>query len=549
MSVNTTREKVEPGEVSSMRAIVEDLLSKGQRDEAIKVLFEALGLMAKEQRHLQLLVEKLRWKNSRRSTERIDPDQLRLLFEEFEEATEEDSSSSFEDEVAEDEELNAEIAKAKKSSSPKKAVRKKRVVRTVVHEVEADSQAIVCTSCGKPRVRIGEDTTKRLRYEPGHFVCDEFHLAKYACPDCKDGVTRAPAPLQVLERSMATPSALSKLVVGKYLDHQPLTRLHRLWKREGATIQVSTMSDWVMKTAELVEGVVENLAKRVLKAHVVKTDATGLRVLDASAPDHVLMGTIWCYVGDDRDVVFRYTETGKGEEGPWSFLEGHEGYVQADGAIVFDRLFNGKVADCIRVGCWAHARRKLVELKGADCRVAYPLKLIARMYRLETLADAKKFTPGERRRLRQERTGPVLVKLKRWAVIALKREPPDTQFSKAVGYMVNQWESLERFLEDGRLSLDNNVCESQLRDIALGRKNYLFAGSHRGARAAATFYSLMRTCRQWDVNASAYMTDLLTKIAEGWPYPRLAELLPDRWAEENGSGNTKPEPPAPSPSD
>jgi hypothetical protein len=235
------------------------------------------------------------------------------------------------------------------------------------------------------------------------------------------------------------------------------------------------------------------------------------------------------YLGDEHDVVFRYAETGEGASGPWEFLAGRAGPIQADGASVFDRLFNGQVANAIEVGCLAHARRKLVALRDTDCRVAYPIRLIRRIYRFEYLADLKDCTPSERAALRQARSLPVFEKLKRWAAVTHAAEPPSSDLAKATAYMLNQWEALTRFLYDGQLSPDNNLTELQLRTIALGRKNYLFAGSHEAARRTAVLYSITRTCALRRVDPLAYLTDILPKLAGGWPQSRIDELLPGNW--------------------
>src|SRR3990172_164379 len=202
------------------------------------------------------------------------------------------------------------------------------------------------------------------------------------------------------------------------------------------------------------------LAERVLGAYIVRTDATGLKVLDPQSPENIVLGSMWGYVGDDRDVLFRYTQTGKGATGPWDFLAGRKGYIQADASNVFDRLFNGLVASAVELGCWSHGRRRLVALQDTDCRVAYPLKLIARLYRVEHLADARELTPEARAGLRRERSQPVLEKLKRWFVATSKSEPPSSDLAKAVAYPLNHWEALTRFVKDGRGSLDNNVAHA-----------------------------------------------------------------------------------------
>jgi transposase len=299
-------------------------------------------------------------------------------------------------------------------------------------------------------------------------------------------------------------------------------------------IPVSTLADWVAGVADRVEPLVDVIAQRVLKSHVARTDATGLKVLDPSSAENIERGTMWCYVGDDRDVVFRYTPTRDGASGPWSFLAGCSGYIQADAASVFDRLFNGQVASATEVGCWAHARRRFVDLADTDCRVAYALQLIRRLYRLEDLADAQQLSFEERAKLREERSLIVLDKLKRWLLKTYEKELPSSALARAAGYCLNQWTALTRFIADGRLDLDNNICEQQLRDIALGRKNYLFAGSHDAARRTATLYSLMRTCAQHGVPPLPYLTDVLRKLAHGWDTDRIEELLPDRWQQLHG---------------
>jgi transposase len=441
------------------------------------------------------------------------------------------------EEAREDAALTAEIEAAEQESGPAGGRRRKggagwstRGVERRVHRVAVPAAERTCRGCGKPMKPIGEDVTRRLEYVPAHFVVHEHHLEKVACGTCKDGVTVASAPPQVLERSAASASLLAHVAVSKHADHVPLHRLRRIYARSGADIPVSTLCDWTAGVGDLIAPLVERLEQRVLEATIVRTDATGLKVLDPQSPDNIVRGSMWAYVGDDRDVLLRYTETGEGATGPWKLLAGRTGYVQADAHSVHDRLFDGRAASAIELGCWAHGRRRLEALKDTDCRVAWPLKLIARLYRIEHLADARHLNHDARKKLRQERAPPVLAKLKRWLAATHGSEPPASDLAKAAGYLVNQWKALTRFLEDGRVSLDNNTCEQQLRDVALGRKNYLFAGSHDAARRGANIYSLTRTCAMHGVAPVPYFRDVLQKLADGWPTERLEELLPDRWA-------------------
>jgi len=381
---------------------------------------------------------------------------------------------------------------------------------------------------------IGHDARQILAYVPARFVVHEHQLQKYACGTCKDGVTTAARPISALEQRSADASLLAHVVVSKYADHTPLTRLAGIYARSGATIAVSTMADWVAAVADKVAPIVDVLAQRVQRAHVIGTDATGLKVLDPTSATNIQYGTIWCYVGDDRDVVYTYAPTGEGATGPWDFLQGRTGYVQADAASVFDRVYNGQAGNAVEVGCWAHARRRLVELQPTDCRVAYPLQLIARLYRLEHLADAQQLAPPDRARLRHERSLPVLNKLQHALARAHLNEPPGSAFAKATRYVLNHWTALTRYVDDGCLLLDNNGTERQLRAIAVGRKNYLFAGSHDAARRAAVLYSLLRTCAQHGVPPLPYLTDVLRKLRDNVP---VHELVPDRWHAVYGARN------------
>jgi len=536
--------------VADLRAALGPLLATGQHEEVYEFLLAAYGAMYAKKRELELLVAKLR--RAGRRSERADPGQLTMLVEQL--LALEGPSTLLDQTEAElsaqaDAALERELAAAEAAHATRRRDRSARQTRdwrtaeTITHEVhECDVPAAVrrCGTCGGEQRAIGTDVTHTLEYVPAHFVEHEYRLAKYACPRCKDGVTTAPGPAKVLERSAADASLLADLVVSKYVDHCPLHRLHRIYGRDGIDLAVSTMADWVAGVADLVQPLVDRLAGRVQQAYVVRTDATGLRVLDPASPANIELGTVWCYVGDDRDVVFRYAPTGEGATGPWAFLAGRRGYIQADAASVFNRLYTGEVATAVEVGCFAHARRGFVALQDMDARVAYPLQLIARLYRIERLADLEERSVDARLALRRERSTRVTDKLHRWLVATIAAEPPSSALAKAVAYCLNQWTALTRFLEDGRLGLDNNLCEQQLRGIALGRRNFLFAGSHAAAHRAATLYSLMRTCAQHDVAPLPYFTDVLRKLASdeyGTDADRLDELLPDRWQPAHVAAN------------
>ena len=524
--------KAEMPALRQVREAAKALFEQGQVEETWEYLLSALESVLLKNRELELLLAKLRRAAVGKTSERVDPRQLSLLFDQL--LSEGTPSFDAEAESAEDEALDKEIESAEKEHGKRRkkprttAELKTRAIEKQTHKVPVPEAEQKCDR-GHQMNQIGVEVTRRLEYVPAHFIEHHYHLDKYACGICKEGVTTAPAPPPVMPRSSAGASLLAHVVVSKFADHTPLHRLNRIYARSGADIPVSTLSDWVMRAGILVRPLIVCLERRVLSAYIVRTDATGLKVLDTSSPENIERGSIWAYVGDDRDVLFRYTPTGAGATGPWAFLAGRTGYIQADAHNVFDRLFNGLVASAKELGCWSHGRRRLVALKDTDCRVAYPVKLIARLYRIEHLADARELTTKDRAELRQQRSVPVLEKLQRWFVATKLSEPPGTELAKAASYAINHWEALTRFVDDGRISPDNNLCEQQLRDIALGRKNYLFAGSHDAASNAAGIYSLTRTCAQYGVPPMPYFTDVFAKLGAGWEQARLEELLPHRW--------------------
>ncbi len=446
--------------LKQIRAEVSVLHEQGRTEEAFDYFGAALAAVLRKNAELEVLLAKLRRERLGTRSERISPDQLALLLEFMQQLEPVDSearaTAAAEVAAREDARVDEEIAEseeAKRDSTPKRFRARGWHVRRAerrVHEVALPAEERICASCGGEKRRLGTDETRQLEYVPAHFVEHVYHREKYACSRCKDGVSTAPGPVKVIERSDAAASVLAHVVVSKYSDHTPLHRLHRIYKRSGIELPVSTLADWVAGVADRLRPLEAVLAERVLGAYVVRTDATGLKVLDPKAEQNIERGTVWCYVGDDRDVLFRYTPTGEGQTGPWSFLARRTGYIQADAAGVFDRLFTGQAASAIEVGCWAHARRKFVAIAETDPRVAYALQLIRRVYRLEYLADLKDLTPPERAELRGERTRDALDQLKHWLLLTADREPPSSDLAKAVGYCLRHWTALTRFLDDGR---------------------------------------------------------------------------------------------------
>lgn len=505
------------------------LQSNGRSDDAVDFLLAALAAVLEKSSELELLLLKLRRERIGKRSEQTNSEQLALLIDQLlKEAPDQQIDPAVEAEY--DEALKKEIEAAEaEHPTPRKERCYWRTSEKVKHNVTripVTEEKKKCGDCGRDKKLIGTDIKSTIRFIPAHLEVDDYELEKYACGYCKNGVTTAEGPKRVIVERAADASLLAHVVVSKYADHTPLTRQSKIFARGGAEIPVSTLAEWTQVAADLLEPIVVALEDRVKKAYVIGSDATGLKVLEPKSADNIVKGTMWCYVGDGKDVLFKYTPTGQGETGPWEFFKGREGYVQVDAASVFDRVFNGEVANALEVACWAHARRRFVALQETDCRVAYPLKLIVRLYRIEHLADAKKLSPKDRALMRQERSVRELEKLKQCLVAMLVKEPPSSELAKAARYILNHWEALNRFVKDGRLLLDNNITEQQMRGIALGRRNYLFAGSHDSARRSAVLYSLVRTCAQHGVAPFPYLSDVMYRLVNNVP---VEDLLPDRW--------------------
>lgn len=518
-------------ELERVKVQLRGLVADGHAEEAIDLALTMLLQLEHRNLHLVLELALERRKRSGRRTEKIDPAQLLLMLEVMV-AGVVDESVDLAATAAEDQALDHERAALDDlTTSPtrRRPVRRRpppELPREVIlHELAEDDRT--CASCGKPMTKIGEDVSELLELVPAHFRVQEHHRAKYACGRCKDGVKTAPGPAKLIEKGLAGPGLLAHVAVSKYEDHLPLNRLSEIYARGGVELASSTLCGWVEAVAEQVQPVVERIWEKTKASHTLQTDGSGLKVLDRDDPAGVRSGTMWCFVGDEKYVVFKYAPTGSGEDGPWKFLAGREGYLQADAASVFDRLYNGAKAHATEVGCWAHARRKFHALAADDARVAYPLKLISQLYRVEDLADRRGLDAEARERLRQERASPILERLDRWLQRTIMVEPPASVLARACGYSLKQWAALTEFLHDGLLALDNNLCERQIRSLAVGRKNYLFAGSDAGAERAAILYSLLRTAALAGIDTYAYLIKLLERLAAGWPQNRIDELLPE----------------------
>jgi transposase len=481
-------------------------------------------------RQSQLEIDKLKhridWLCRRlfgKSSEKVDPAQLALVFEQVAQedaaAGEAGAKTTEADEPVETD-SGEPRRREKKKGHGRRALPANLPRRRVVIEVPAEERT--CSCCQVEKTPIGEEVKETLDYEQAKITVVETVRVKLACPKCHEGVVIAPAPHAVMAKGLPEAGMLAYVGVSKYADHLPLYRLERILARSGLAISRNTLGDWIDFIADSFSSIIETIRKKILRGPIVQSDDTKVRVL--GGPDGSYAGYLWCYGGLQDEVVFDFTP-GRARDGPQRFLEGFRGYLQADAYAGYDVVYaTGKV---VEVACWAHARRKIFEARTTDPRYADPLLgHVQALYAVER--EAKGFDPDKRKALRIEKSRPLLDKIHELLLLARADVLPKSPMGEAISYALNQWAALERYLEDGRLAIDNNATERTLRGVAVGRKNWLFAGSEAGGRRAAVLYSIVESCRRQHLDPFAYIRDVLTRISTH-PARDVEHLTPAGW--------------------
>jgi transposase len=395
-----------------------------------------------------------------------------------------------------------------------------------------------CPCCGDLRLRkIGEDVTETLELIPRQWKVIQHVREKFSCRAC-EAITQPPAPSHPIARGRAGPKLLAHVLFAKYGLHLPLNRQSDVYEREGIDLDVSTLADWVGAAATTLMPLVDVIRTHVFAAERIHADDTTVPVL---AKGKTRVGRLWTYVRDDRPfagpdppaAVFFYSPD-RGGEHPEQHLTGYAGLMQADAYAGFTKLYeaNRKAGPIIEAACWAHARRKFFDLARLNKApiAAEAVKRIDVLFAIER--EINGLVPQERLRVRQERSRPLITALQTWLREQRARLSRSNDTTKAINYCLNRWDAFTRFLDDGRLCLSNNAAERELRAVALGRKNWTFAGSDEGGRRAAAIYTLIATAKLNNVDPQAWLADVLARLPDH-PAKRIHELLPWNWHRQN----------------
>lgn len=371
--------------------------------------------------------------------------------------------------------------------------------------------------------KIGEEITELLEYSPAKLFVRKIVRPKYAEPS-KEGISIAELPALPLPKSNAGPGLLAHILVSKFVDHLPFYRQIQIFKRQDISLSKSTIGGWFNGACALLEPLYHCLEKKITAADYVQADESPIKVQDSHKQNAIHTGYHWLYhAPKEKLVMFKYSP-GRARGSPEEVLSNFNGTLQTDGYAAYSDLkTKGEV---VLAACMAHARRKFDKALDNDkARAEHALGLMQQLYHIEAQAREKAMSASERKDLRQQEALPVLQELETWLGDNLHRVAPKSPIGQAISYTIHLWPRLKLYAQDGNLEIDNNLIENQVRPLALGRKNYLFAGSHKAAQRAAIIYSLLGTCKRNGVEPLQWLTRTLSVISEH-KANRLEELLP-----------------------
>lgn len=509
-----------PDDISSLKGIIaEQVLRLQEKEEEVIRHRESLAQSRAYAERLEEIVRLLRHRHYGAKSEKVKSDEEQLTLGIFNEAEAETKNS--------EQEPGVEVKGYRRRGKPKRVALPANLPREDVI-VELPENERICPEGHELKV-IGEDVSEQLDVIPAQVRVIRTIRKKYACSECEGCVKRAPLPPVAIPKSMASAGLLAYIATSKYGDGLPLYRQEHMWERCGITIPRATMASWMIKVGWLFTPIINLLEEDLLEGGFVHADETRVQVLHEPGKPAESNSYMWVrgrhYPGAKPIVLFDYDPTRSGDV-PKRLFGGYQGYLQADGYIGYDPLCSRDGIE--RLGCFAHCRRKFFEATKASAKGAglanEAIKMIRDLYKVEDEIHDKGIE--DRHRIRQEKSKPLLDEIRKWLDDNLGKVPPQSQLGKALHYAHNEWPYLIRYLEDGRLEIDNNMVENAIRPFAVGRKNWLFSDSVAGAKASAAIYSIMVTARLNGHNEYSYFRYLLEKL----PLAKTAEdfeaLLP-----------------------
>jgi len=418
-------------------------------------------------------------------------------------------------------------------ATPKNKPKRKPLPDSLPRNEEVLSPGDACGNCGGTLKKLGEDITEELEYLPGRFIVNRFVRPRMACACC-EAICQAPLPSRPIERGRPGPGLLAHVLVNKYADHCPLYRQSQIFDREGIDLDRSTLSDWVGKSAALLEPLADAIGRHVQRGEAIFADDTPIK-MQAPGNGRTKTARIWAYVRDERPWAgndppaawYRFTTDRKGEH-PAKHLADYKGWMHADGYSGFNDLYrSGGVHE---VACMAHIRRKFTDVYQSEGSVIAEeaIKRIAGLYAVEKAVRGH--APDVRVRLRQARAKAIFDDLEVWLRVQLPKISGKSELAKAIRYALTRMKKLRPYLDHGFLELDNNSAERSMKPVALGRKNYLFVGSQGGGKSAAIAYTLIETAKLNGVDPQAWLTNVLGRIADH-KITKLDELFPWHYAQ------------------
>jgi transposase len=403
------------------------------------------------------------------------------------------------------------------------------VLEVVTERIEPEDK--VCSHCGQAKCEIGCEKSERFEYIPAKIIRHEIIRPKLACACKQGGVSIAPLPPQVIEQGQAGASLVAQVILSKYADHLPLYRQQQQFARLGVNFPKSTLGDWVEKGASWLQPLAREIKRELLAGDYCQVDETPVRVQDPDTPGQCATGYLWVLGKPGGDVVFEF-HPGRGKEHAQKLLCGFKGYLQRDGYGVYGSLARDD-AGLKPVGCWAHARRKFVEAldeQNADpnAEANHIVGELRKLYWIERHAREEGLSVEQRKAVRTEKAMPILEALRPRLDAVREQSLPQSPLGKAARYTLNEWDALTRYLEDGRLEIDNNLTENAIRPSAVGKKNWLFIGHPEAGWRAAVIYTLIASCRRHGIETWDYLRDVLQRLP-AIKQSEIPTLLPSRW--------------------